>query len=183
IQNEMGMSSELFSQVQRKVFEKVAKNSIVTSSFGRLLDAVSCALDVCCERTYEGEPAMKLEGLQMRGSFTREYDVYTKNGVVQTLEGFIQMMEDDAKREDKAASYVSQVSEEIARSAITAAEDEGTKNIGISGGVSYNRPIVETVRSTLRENGYDLYVHEKIPNGDMGIPLGQAYICAHLCRD
>ncbi len=183
IQNKLGIESQLFSSAKRAIFKKVAENSIVTSSFGRLLDAVSCTLDVSCKRTYEGEPAMKLERLQMEGDYVRDYDVYTEDGVIKTLEGFVQMMDDDARRGDKAASYVSQVSEEIARSAIMAAEEEGTENIGISGGVSYNRPIVEKIKSVLKENGYNLYVHNKIPNGDMGIPMGQAYICANNYSD
>jgi hydrogenase maturation protein HypF len=36
-------------------------NVFWTSSCGRVLDAVACLLGVCCERTYEGEPAIKLE--------------------------------------------------------------------------------------------------------------------------
>jgi hydrogenase maturation protein HypF len=32
-----------------------------TSSCGWVLDAISCILGICNERTYEGEPAMKLE--------------------------------------------------------------------------------------------------------------------------
>ena len=42
-------------------------NSPLTTSTGRILDAVSSLLDVCNERTYEGEPAMKLEAFAERG--------------------------------------------------------------------------------------------------------------------
>ena len=38
-----------------------------TTSTGRVLDAVACALEVCFERTYEGEPAMRLEAVAVRG--------------------------------------------------------------------------------------------------------------------
>ena len=39
----------------------------MTSSFGRFLDALAYSLGVCNERTYDGEPAMKMESLLARG--------------------------------------------------------------------------------------------------------------------
>ena len=86
------------------------------------------------------------------------------------------------KDEYKATSYVSSVSKSITQAAIKAAEDKGIESIGISGGVSYNRPIVETIRDRLNEEGYELIVHNKVPNGDMGIPVGQAFIASLLMK-
>ena len=42
-------------------------NIVGTSSCGRVLDAVAAVLGVCYERTYEGEPAMKLESTAKNG--------------------------------------------------------------------------------------------------------------------
>ena len=39
-----------------------------TTSMGRVLDAVSALLGICHHRSYEGEPAMKLESVARRGS-------------------------------------------------------------------------------------------------------------------
>ena len=42
-------------------------NNPLTSSCGRILDALAALLDICWERTYEGEPAMKLESCATKG--------------------------------------------------------------------------------------------------------------------
>ncbi len=179
IQRKYGMEGDFFEKNEADILDKLMDDSIETSSFGRLLDAISCSLDVCCKRTYEGEPAMKLELLQMEGNDKIDYDVRLEGDTVKTLDGFLEMMSDTGNKKDRAASYVSRVTEKLAQAAIHTAEDKGVDHIGVSGGVSYNRPIVRTIRSELESKGYDLLVHDKIPNGDMGVPLGQAYIVAN----
>ena len=49
----------------------------------------------------------------------------------------------------------------------------GIKNIGLTGGVSYNIPIVEMIEEQVKKAGLKLIVHNKIPNGDGGISIGQ----------
>ena len=178
IYNKKGKKSDFFDDNESRILDKLMDKSIETSSFGRLLDAVSCALGVCCKRTYEGEPAMKLEKLQMEGREIKDYEIGLENDIIYTLDAFIEMMNDDISNQDKAASYVSSVSKKIAQTAILKSEEKDVDYIGISGGVSYNRPIVETIRRELKKEGKKLLVHEKIPNGDMGVPVGQAYIVA-----
>jgi len=178
IQKKKGCKGSYFSIEQKKVFNKMMDDSIKTTSFGRLLDAVSAGLDVCKKRTYEGEPAMKLENLLIEGNEITKYDVEVTENKIKTLDPFLDMMEDDLPRKDRAFSYIISVSKAIAESAIQACEEKGIEDIGISGGVSYNRPIVESIRSHLESRGYKLLVHEKIPNGDMGVPFGQAVIAS-----
>ena len=179
IQRKLGVDGSFFEGSEADILDKLMGKSVETSSFGRLLDAVSCSMGVCCKRTYEGEPAMKLEKLQMEGNDDIDYEVRLERGEILTLEPFLEMMSGDEKKADKAASYISRVSEKIAEAAVHTAEGKDVEHIGISGGVSYNRPIVESIRSVLAKNGYELLVHNKIPNGDMGVPLGQAYIVAN----
>lgn len=183
IYKQAGYESGYFTSEERRVLNKIMKDSVKTTSLGRLLDAVSCVLDVCCERTYEGEPAMKLERLQMEGRDRKNYDIYQNKDTICTLDAFIEMKEDDLKKTDKAASYTSSVANKIADIAVRLSEERNTENIGISGGVSYNRPIVEAIRKHLTRVGKKLYVHEKVPNGDMGVPIGQAYIVSSLLKE
>ena len=178
IQKKKGSKTSYFSEEQKNVFDKMMDDSVKTTSFGRLLDAVSAGLDVCKKRTYEGEPAMKLEDLLVKGNCTKKYHVKVTENKIKTLDPFIKMMGDDFPRKDRAFSYINAVSKAIAESAIQACEEKGIEEIGISGGVSYNRPIVKSIRSYLNNQGYNLLVHEKIPNGDMGVPFGQAVIAS-----
>ena len=46
---------------------KKGQSTVETTSCGRVLDAVSAVLGVCFERTYEGEPAMRLESAALNG--------------------------------------------------------------------------------------------------------------------
>ncbi len=178
IQRKMGGEGNYFNSEEKKVFDKLMDDSVKTTSFGRLLDAISAGLDVCKDRTYEGEPAMKLEDLLIKGKPTKRYEIKITQNKIKTLDPFLDMMEDDGSKKNLAASYVDSVSRAIAQSAIQASEEKGIKDIGVSGGVSYNRPIVGSIRSYLQDRGYELLVHEKIPNGDMGIPFGQAVIAS-----
>jgi len=179
IHRRSGHECSYFDGDTASILDKLINKSVETTSFGRLLDAVSAALGVCTERTYEGEPAMKLERLQMKGDTSLEYDVYRDGDTIYTLEAFMDMLDDEARRADKAASYCSRVAHALAEAAAEAAEEYDAP-IGVSGGVSYNRPIVESIRKRLDTLGQKLYVHQRIPNGDMGVPLGQALIAAYL---
>ncbi len=170
--------SDIFQGKKARIFDKMMSDSVKTSSYGRLLDAVSYVLDVCSKRTYEGEPAMKLETLLYQGDANKKYHVPMINGEIKTLKAFAEMKNDPLRRKDKALSYITSVSEALAKCAILSAEKKGTEFIGISGGVSYNRPIVKIIKGYLRERGYDMLVHKKVPNGDMGVPVGQAFIAS-----
>lgn len=178
IERSRDIESDRFEQNKRNILDKLMENSVSTSSFGRLLDAVSCALDISCERTYQGEPAMKLERYQMLGDDGIDFDVNIDGDTICTLDGFIQLLEGGEKREDRAASYAARVAEKLAEKAVECAHERGTPNIGISGGVSYNRPIVRIIRERLNELDFKLIVHNGVPNGDMGVPIGQAHIAA-----
>jgi len=57
------------------------------------------------------------------------------------------------------------------------AEAEGEDRIGITGGVSYDVPIVKMAEELAEERGMRLIVHSRVPNGDGGISTGQA-VCA-----
>ena len=50
------------------------------------------------------------------------------------------------------------------------------KTIGVSGGVSYNVPINEMILKNVKNAGLKFIVHNKIPNGDAGISVGQNVI-------
>lgn len=176
-----GSECDIYPQDKGDIFDKLMSDSVYTTSFGRLLDAVSAALGVCSKRTYQGEPAMKLEKLQATGSPDRTYDVRLEGDTIYTLDGFMEMVEDTASPANRAASYTSSVSKVLAEAAAVAAEETNSP-ICISGGVSYNEPIVGWIRERLGELGHGLIVHEVIPNGDMGISLGQAFVASQCDR-
>ena len=64
----------------------------------------------------------------------------------------------------------------LSKIAIDYAIDKGIDNIGITGGVSYNIPIVEMVEANVKKAGLHFLTHNNIPNGDGGIAMGQNVI-------
>jgi len=79
-----------FKDNEAVVLSKLMNKSPFSSSMGRILDALSCYLNICCQRTYDGEPAMKLEKYLSMGKPKYSFDVKVKNDVVGTVDLFRQ---------------------------------------------------------------------------------------------
>ncbi len=161
-------------------------NTPETSSTGRVLDAISSVLDVCHERTYEGEPAMKLEALASRGEAKIEMPAVMKKldnrYVLDTTEllDAVLLARGEYKYEDIAASAQKAFAEGLAGIAIRVAKKKGIDSIGISGGVAYNDAIVRYMKKKVGEEEYSFFTQSRAPCGDGGISLGQ---CAMVAFD
>lgn len=159
-------------------------NSPLTSSAGRILDAVSALLGVCTERTYEGEPAMRLEAFAMNGKDSVEIPVVIKKSegkyVLDTtaIIEAVYLAKEEHPHPDIAASAQCAVARGLCGMAVKAAQDRGIDTIGFSGGVAYNDAIVRTAGELAKEEGFEFVTHIKVPCGDGGISLGQAVIGA-----
>lgn len=179
----LGRDMHIFDDDAGVVLRKAMKNSPKSSSFGRFLDAISCYLGVCCTMTYDGEPAIKLEKLLSDGQ--NKYDFQThieKNDidVVMTaplFERLFDLCEDEKpdfqKKCDLAYSMVSSALEALVECAVNKAREEDIAQIGITGGVSYNVPIVKKVKEDVEKQGFTVVTHDNVPNGDGGISVGQ----------
>ncbi len=170
-----GEDSPFVSDEEDAVMGKMMGRSIGTSSLGRLLDALAYSLGVCSFRSYDGEPAMKMEPLLSRGRLIPGFETEIRNGEVMTAHMFrgISGREDKA---DVAYSIVHAAAGALADAACSAAEDDGLKLIGLSGGVSYSRPVCDIIKNAVERRGMELMTHDRIPNGDGGISAGQAAI-------
>ncbi len=175
-----------FKEKEAEVLSKLMEKSPLTSSLGRVLDALSCYLDICEQRTYEGEPAMKLEKYLENGRARYKLNAEIKDGVVDTVELFRQLDEKDTRdlsereKADLAYSIVKKIMEKLSEIAIDYAEERKIKNIGITGGVSYNIPITEMVEKEVKKSGFNFITHDRVPNGDGGIAIGQNAIAGTL---
>jgi hydrogenase maturation protein HypF len=156
----------------------------VTSSCGRVLDAVSALLGVCSERTYEGEPAMKLEAVAAGGKEVLKLKPLIRNNILDTtvLLRDVFNRRKTISRADLAFSAQIYLARGLAQIAIKEAERLGTRTIGFTGGVAHNEHITQTVRESVEESGLRFIVHESVPPGDGGISLGQAVAAAWQMR-
>jgi len=159
-------------------------NSPLTSSTGRVLDSIAALLGVCVERTYEGEPAMKLEAFAMSGKACVEIPVVIKKfegrHVLDTTEiiDAVYLAKGEHSPHDIAASAQNAIAKGLCEMAVKAAKDKDIEVIGFSGGVAYNNAIVTDARKLAEEEGFEFITHGKVPCGDGGISLGQAIMGA-----
>jgi hydrogenase maturation protein HypF len=178
-----------FNNIQSSIFNKIIDSAPLSSSMGRILDALACYLDICCKRTYDGEPAMKLERYLERGKPSYTFDVSIKNGVIDTIDLFRQLHElnfvpyDEKQRADIIFSFVQSIIKGMGKIAIEYADRHQIKNIGLTGGVSYNLPITDMVYNEINKAGFSFLVHNRIPNGDGGIAIGQNVIGNYLLNN
>jgi hydrogenase maturation protein HypF len=168
-----------FEGNEASILSKLMNKSPVSSSMGRILDALSCYLNICCKRTYDGEPAMKLEKYLAMGEPKYSFDVDVKNNVIGTIDLFKQldgMIKKSLTEKDKADysySFVNAIISSLSDIAIENAEKNSINKIGLSGGVSYNIPINKMFEEKINKAGYEFIVHNNVPNGDGGISIGQ----------
>ncbi len=149
-----------------------------TTSCGRVLDAVSAMLGICYTRTYEGEPAMKLESVALKGRDVLNLAPHIEGHVLDTtvLVNEIFSNKDKVSAADLACSAQSYLARGLAQLAIEEAMRLQVKHIGFSGGVAYNEHITATIRKTVEKEGFRFLVHNKIPAGDGGTSFGQAIV-------
>lgn len=146
-----------------------------TSSCGRVLDAVSALLGVCHERTFEGEPAMKLESAAVEGKDILDLDPKIDGNVIDTSFLLNTIFNHRKKRSvaDLAYSAEAYLARSLAELAVSQAERLNVKAIGFSGGVAYNEHITKTVRQRVEKNGIKFVTQRLIPPGDAGTSIGQ----------
>ncbi|MDR0309158.1 MAG: Sua5/YciO/YrdC/YwlC family protein, partial [Candidatus Methanoplasma sp.] len=164
-----------FTDDESAILMKMMNKSVKCSSMGRLMDALSYSLGICSARTYDGEPAMKLEPLLASGKLIPGFETHVSGGVVRTADLFSRIGKGDDPA-DAAYSIVYNVMKCLTESAIDAAYSEGIGSIGITGGVSYNSSICRMFSEIAKKSEHDLIFHKTIPNGDGGVSVGQAAI-------
>lgn len=165
------------------------KDYITTTSSGRVLDAISALLKICLEKTYEGEPAIRLESMATMGndSIKINPEIISKNGkhIFDTTKLLSDILEkiNQHNSNDLAASAQRAFAEGLAQIAIRAAEESGIKTIGFTGGVAYNEAINNIISKRIKENKLTFIQHRRIPPGDAGISIGQAIVAAQKSED
>lgn len=178
-----------FKKQDVNILNKLLDKSPMTSSFGRFLDAIACYLEICVKRTYSGEPAMKIEKYLAKGKKNYSFNVEIKNNVIGTIDLFRQMDEQikkpitEKQKADISYSLVKSVIDGLFEIIIQNAEYSDIKKIGLTGGVSYNIPIVKMIEENIEKANLKLFLHNRIPNGDGGISVGQNVIIGNILND
>ena len=157
---------------------ETGRNVIETTSCGRILDAVAAILGVCYERTYEGEPAMKLESLALQGKDTLNLDPILNGDVLDTTCLILEIFENVGKipKENLALSAHIYLARGLAMLAVEKAWEKDVKAIGFSGGVAFNEIMTLEIKRFVESSGINFFVNEYVPPGDGGLSFGQTVV-------
>ncbi|UTF48715.1 carbamoyltransferase HypF [Desulfomicrobium sp. ZS1] len=166
-------------KVVGKVLERRI-NSPLSSSCGRLFDAVSAMLGLCGRISYEGQAAIRLEAIQDKD----EKGVYTcpvieYEGIVEldTLELFAQVHAEWLGGECPAKisrRFHLGLIDGLARLCVLLAEKYSCRTVALSGGVMQNLTLAAGLPRALDAHGLTVLTHRELPPNDACISLGQA---------
>ena len=206
----MGLLSEDKGQIllkdetplERQLINSALDNDINTfesSSMGRFFDAVCALLGIANYNDYEGKCAVMLEQEAAKYKTEHQPDSNSRIGVGTQL-----FFNDDSFEPDpftafadlfilknschypvsKLAYYFHQtVVKMIVMGCMRMREKTGVSNVCLSGGCFNNRIILEGSVEALINEGFSVVWNQKVPLGDGGISLGQAYYGLLLARD
>ncbi|MCH5320522.1 MAG: carbamoyltransferase HypF [Eubacterium sp.] len=148
-------------------------NTVLSSSMGRLFDAVCSLLDIKHYNSYEGECACALESTAKKAdkAYRLAHTLDPKMILNQIKEA-----KNKATKEELALGFHMLICNLICDIAEKYRKEQGVNQIALSGGVFNNRIITACSIVALEEKGFSVYINEKVPCGDGGIALGQAYL-------
>jgi hydrogenase maturation protein HypF len=158
-------------------------NAPLTSSAGRLFDAVAALLDVRDEITYEGQAAIELEQLadpDEAGAYhagIKPDNPFGASGsdLVFAAAGDLKA---GASRELVAARFHNGLAALIEDACVLLRERHALSTVALSGGVFQNLLLLHRSVMRLESRGFTVLTHSRVPCNDGGISLGQAVVAA-----
>jgi hydrogenase maturation protein HypF len=177
--------------VDPRVWKQVAElarsgvASPLTTSVGRLFDAVAALCGVRAEVTYEGQAAAELEALaEPAEAGTYPLPLRDEGGAPVILDArpTVTAVVDDLRAGAAvakiAARFHNALAAATAEACVRAVDRRGTETVVLSGGVFQNRRLLESTRGFLRTAGLRVLTPEALPPNDGGIAYGQLAVAA-----
>lgn len=183
------LNKNKWSILEQMILKKI--NSPLTSSIGRLFDAVASLVGVRDMVEYEGQAAIELEraatassrspAASYRFEIKEEDEHFVVDpglviaGVVEDLQKGVSIQTISAKFHNAIAGMIVKVCSEIRKRT-------GVGNVVLSGGVFQNRLLIQKVPSYLQAEKFNIFTHHQVPTNDNGISLGQAVVADATTR-
>jgi hydrogenase maturation protein HypF len=163
-------------QLEKKI------NTPMTSSMGRLFDAVSALAGVRQKVNYEGQAAIEFEAMADSAE-AGQYAFGVESGLVgvrSVAEALIKDVMAGIPASKISARFHNGLAEAVRETVQKISRETSLKSVVLSGGVWQNITLLRKTISLLREDGFEIYIHREVPPNDGGLSLGQAVIAA--CR-
>jgi hydrogenase maturation protein HypF len=163
-------------------------NSPLTSSAGRLFDAVAAILSVRDIINYEGQAAIELEQRASDGE-DAAYDVPVSNALPFEVRGsiLVRAVVDDLRAgtsvEVVAARFHNSIARMIVKACSAVRTARGLEIVALSGGVFQNQLLLRRTTGLLEQAGFHVLTHRQVPTNDAGISFGQVAVAAARDRN
>ena len=162
-------------------------NSPLTSSMGRLFDAVSSLLSIRDRVNYEGQAAVELEMTadpEVKDPYPFRMDETVRPMIVDPrgiVKGIVQDLISGCSPSYISGKFHRTVARLVVEMCRTIRLESRLDRVVLSGGVFQNTLLLELVFCGLEEAGFEVYTHHLVPTNDGGISLGQAVIAHMRC--
>jgi hydrogenase maturation protein HypF len=169
--------------LKRAIERKI--NTPLTSSMGRLFDAISSILSVRDEVHYEGQAAIELEMIadhEVKEEYPFTIHKEEKPMVIdprKIVRGIVRDLIDGISSPKISGKFHRTIARIIVETCDAIRCGEELNRVVLSGGVFQNIFLLSLVTKGLKDSGFETYTHHLVPTNDGGISLGQAVI-AHM---
>ncbi|MBK9565004.1 MAG: carbamoyltransferase HypF [Saprospiraceae bacterium] len=169
-----------FSDFEWTLYKKMLDNGsvVMTSSMGRIFDAVASLLGISDINSYEGESAMMLEEsayryyLEKGLDWDESYHLPEEVDITISMEQIITRIIIDINKSISLAQISAKFHLTLVKLIDKVARIHGVKRLAFSGGVFQNGLLVDLIHHHLRHD-YTLYFHRNVSPNDENIALGQ----------
>jgi hydrogenase maturation protein HypF len=180
------VSPRAWSQIGRLITTGTA--SPMTSSMGRLCDAVGALCGLRANVTYEGQAAIELEAAcdpSEHGAYEMPLTALDAMAVIDPRPAISQVTADMAAGVGVGV-IAARFHNALARATVDMCSEQaaahGTERVVLSGGVFQNRRLLESVSAGLGAAGLRVLVPARLPVNDGAIAYGQAAVAAAIMR-
>jgi len=156
-----------------------APTTLLTSSMGRLFDAVSALLGLCRRATYEAQAAIRLETAARTVGTSGEPFTWSLSAAGEVIVSDLLRQVAAATRGGEAVAIVARrfhetVAEMVGEVCLQLARSSGASKVALSGGCFQNTLLATLCEAALCCRGLQPIVHVRVPCNDGGVALGQA---------
>ncbi len=159
-------------------------NAPLTSSMGRLFDAVAALAGVRQTVNYEAQAAIEFENQcpVFNSPYSKANYVFgVANGIIDPTPVIRAVVADVRARvptSEISARFHNSIAKMVARVCALVREQSGINEVALSGGVWQNMTLLARTIVLLRRDGFIVYIHRQVPANDGGLALGQAAIAS-----
>lgn len=168
-------------RVLRRMIERRV-NTPLTSSCGRLFDAVAALIGLRGEATYEAQAAIELEMVSCTNAGENAIYPFVLDGENVRVGPLLAQIVADVQAGIPAGvigrRFHHTLAEMVRTVCMLVRKREGLTAVALSGGCWQNRLLLSATVSRLRASGFTVYTHRQAPANDGGISLGQAVVAA-----